>query len=138
MKVDDNPFQRDQNMVNAKFLKGKTKVLTSTRAKEASTIDLKMQILADEYRDIRKRRDQQRSRYEQGETSKDGATKLRVTSWILLNKCRCQKEKDHQQWLKDQKYQRQLEEERYERKQAESHWNCPFFRERRFKITYQT
>ena len=34
MKVDDNPFPRDQNMVDAKLLKGKTKVLTSTRAKE--------------------------------------------------------------------------------------------------------
>ena len=34
MKVDDNPFPKDQNMVDAKLLKGKTKVLTSTRAKE--------------------------------------------------------------------------------------------------------
>ena len=31
-------------------------------------------------------------------------------------------------WLKDQEYLCQLEKERYERKQAESHWNCPFFR----------
>ena len=28
----------------------------------------------------------------------------------------------------DQEYQRELEKERYERKQAESYWNCPFFR----------
>ena len=80
-----------------------------------------MQILADEYREIRKRRDQQKSRYEQGETSKDGATKPRVTSWILLNKWRRQRENDYQRWLEDQEYQRQLEEERYERKQAKSH-----------------
>ena len=39
MKVDDNLFPRDQNMVDARLLKGKTKVLTSTRAKEARTID---------------------------------------------------------------------------------------------------
>ena len=39
MKVDDNPFPRDQNMVDARLLKGNTKVLTSTRAKEAGTID---------------------------------------------------------------------------------------------------
>ena len=33
MKVDDNPFPRDQNMVDARLLKGKTKVLASTRSK---------------------------------------------------------------------------------------------------------
>ena len=51
MKVDENPFPRDQNMVDAKLLKGKTRVLTSTRAKETRTVDPEMQILADEYRD---------------------------------------------------------------------------------------
>ena len=39
MKVDDNPFLRDQNMVDAKLLKGKTKVLTSTKLREARTVD---------------------------------------------------------------------------------------------------
>ena len=39
MKVDDNPFPRNQNMVDAKLLKGKTKVLTSTRARETRTVD---------------------------------------------------------------------------------------------------
>ena len=34
MKVDDNPFPRDENMVDAKLFKGKTKVLMSTRAKK--------------------------------------------------------------------------------------------------------
>ena len=34
MKIDDNPFLRDQNMVDARLLKGKTKVLTSTRSRE--------------------------------------------------------------------------------------------------------
>ena len=80
-----------------------------------------MQISVDEYREIRKRRDQQKSRYEQGEASKDEATKPWVTSRILLNKWQQQKEKDYQQLLKDQEYQHQLEEERYERRQAESH-----------------
>ena len=64
MKVDDNPFLRDQNMVDARLPKGKTKVLTSTRARETETVDPEMQISADEYREIRKRRDQQKSRYE--------------------------------------------------------------------------
>ena len=54
MKVDDNPFPRDQNMVDARLLKGKTKVLTSTRAKETGTVDSMMQISADEYREIKK------------------------------------------------------------------------------------
>ena len=74
MKIDDNPFPRDQNMVDAMLLKGKTKVLTSTRTKEARTIDPKMQISADEYKKIKRHRDQQKSRYEQEETSRDGAT----------------------------------------------------------------
>ena len=74
MKVDDNPFPGDQNMVDVGLFKGKTKVLTSAKSREARTVDPKMQISADEYREIRKRRDQQGSQYEQGETSKDGAT----------------------------------------------------------------
>ena len=86
MKVDDNPFLGDQNMVNARLLKGKTKVLTSTKSREARIVDPKIQILADEYREIRGRRAKQKSRYEQGETSKDGATKPRVTSRVLLSK----------------------------------------------------
>ena len=88
MKVDDNPFPRDQNMVDVGLFKGKTKVLTLARSREARTVDPKMQISADEYKEIRKCRDQQKSLYEQGETLKDGATKPRVTSQILLNKWR--------------------------------------------------
>ena len=51
MKVDDNPFLGDQNMVDAGLVKGKTKVLTSTKSKEVGIVDPKMQISADEYRD---------------------------------------------------------------------------------------
>ena len=80
-----------------------------------------MQISADEYREIRRRRDQQKSRYEQRETSRDRAIRPRVTSQILLNKWQQQKEKDYQRWLEEKEYQHQQEEERYERKQAESH-----------------
>ena len=67
-------------MVDAKLLRGKTKVLTSTRAKETRTVDPEIQISADEYIEIKKRRDQQKSRYEQGETSRNGAMRPRVTS----------------------------------------------------------
>ena len=102
-------------MVDAGLLKGKTKVLTSAKSREARTVDPKMQISADEYREIRRHRAEQKSRYEQGETSKAEATKPRVTSRILLNKWQRQKEKDYQRWLRDKAYQHQLKEERYER-----------------------
>ena len=39
MKVDDNPFPGDQNMVDVGIFKGKTKVLTSARSREARTVD---------------------------------------------------------------------------------------------------
>ena len=108
-------------MVDARLIKGKTKVLTSTKSRETGTVDPKIQISTDEYKEIRRRHDKQKSRYEQGETSKDEATRSRITSRILLNKWQRQKEKDYQHWLEEQEYQRQQEKERYERKQAESH-----------------
>ena len=75
MKVDGNPFPGDQNMVDARLLKGKTKVLTSTKSKEAGIVDPERQISADEYKEIRRRRDKQKSQYEQGEPSKEGVAK---------------------------------------------------------------
>jgi hypothetical protein len=42
MKVNDNPFPRDQNMVDAKLLKGKTRVLTLAKAREAKIVNLEM------------------------------------------------------------------------------------------------
>ena len=86
MKVDHNLFPKDQNMVDAKLFKWKTKVLTSVRARETRIVDPKMQISTNEYREIKRRRDQQKSQYEQGETSRDGAMRPHVTSRILLNK----------------------------------------------------
>ena len=75
MKVVDNPFLGDQNMVDAGLFKEKTKVLTLIKSKEAETVDPNMQISADEYREIRRRHAKQKSQYEQGETSKAGTTK---------------------------------------------------------------
>ena len=57
-------------MVNAGLFKGKTKILTLTKSREAETIDPEIQILADEYREIRRRHAEQKSRYEQKKTSK--------------------------------------------------------------------
>ena len=45
-------------MIDTKLFKGKAKVLISARAREAKTVDLEMQISADEYREIKRRRDQ--------------------------------------------------------------------------------
>ena len=53
-------------MVDVGIFKGKTKVLTSARLREVGTVDPKMQVSADEYREIRKHHNQQKSRYEQG------------------------------------------------------------------------
>ena len=64
MKVDDNPFLGDQNMVDARLFKGKTKVLTSTKSREARIVDPKMQISANKYREIKRCRDKQKNRYE--------------------------------------------------------------------------
>ena len=75
MKVDDNPFSGDQNLVDARLLRGKTKVPTSTKSREARIVNPERQISADEYRGIKRCSDKQNSRYEQGETSKEGATK---------------------------------------------------------------
>ena len=61
MKVNDNPLPRDQNMVDARLFKGKTKVLTSIRSRETGTVDPDMRISANEYREVRRRRDQQKS-----------------------------------------------------------------------------
>ena len=65
-------------MVDAGLFKGKTKVLTSTKSREARTVDPKMQISANEYREIRRRRAEQKSRYEQRKTLKAETSKLRV------------------------------------------------------------
>jgi hypothetical protein len=108
--------------------KGKAKVLTSAKAKEDGSIDPKVQISAIEYKKAKQQRDQLKSRYEQGETSRAGAMHPRVTSRILLNKWQCQKEKDYQCQLKEEEYEHRCEEERYEREQAKLYWNCPFFR----------
>ena len=75
MKIDDNPFPGEENMVDARLFKGKTKVLTSTKSKEAGTVDPNMQVSADEYRELRRRCTEQNSRYEQGDTSKTETTK---------------------------------------------------------------
>ena len=57
-------------MVDAGLFKLKTKVLTSTKSKEAGILDPKMQTSVNEYREIRGHRAEQKRRYEQGKTLK--------------------------------------------------------------------
>ena len=68
------------------------KVLTLDKAKEDRLVDPEVQILTNEYEEAKKQCDQQKSRYEQGETPRAGAICPRVTSRILLNKWQHQKE----------------------------------------------
>lgn len=64
MKVDENPFPREQNMVEVRMFKGKARVFTLARAKEAGIVDPNMQISAEEYAVIKQHREQEKSRYE--------------------------------------------------------------------------
>jgi len=57
-------------MVDTGLFKGKTKVLTSSKSREAGIVYPKMQISADEYREIRRRHAEQKSQYKQRKTSK--------------------------------------------------------------------
>ena len=69
-------------MVDFQLDKGKTKVLTSTKAREDGPIDPKVQISANEYKKAKQQHNQQKSQYEQGETSRAGAMHPWVTSRI--------------------------------------------------------
>ena len=70
MKVDDNPFLGDQNMVDARLFKEKTKVLTSTKSREARIVDPKIRISVDEYREIRRHHAEQRADTSRGRRRK--------------------------------------------------------------------
>ena len=63
MDIDKHPFL-GVHMVEFQLAKGKTKVLTLTKVKEDGSVDPKVQILANEYEETKKQRDQQKSRYE--------------------------------------------------------------------------
>ena len=59
MKIDENPFPAA--MADVVLLKGKTKVLTSARAKESGSVDSRLQLTAEEYQEIEKRQERQKS-----------------------------------------------------------------------------
>jgi hypothetical protein len=102
MKIDEQPFP--QNMVNATLPKSKVMILTSNKAKESETVESSLQMTTEEYREIQQRREKQKSRFEQGESSRTASLRPRVTSRILLNKWQRQKEKDYKRWFEEQEY----------------------------------
>jgi hypothetical protein len=61
MDIEGHTFP--QNMVAVALPKGKTKVLTSNNAREVGTVDLESQMTAEEYREVKIRRDRQKSRF---------------------------------------------------------------------------
>ena len=60
MDIDKHPFL-GVHMVEFQLAKGKTNVLTSTKAKEYGSVDPKVQISANEYKNAKKQHDQQKS-----------------------------------------------------------------------------
>jgi hypothetical protein len=78
MHIDENSFP--QNMVVVVLPKGKTRVLTSEKAKAARIVNPKLQMTAEDYREVKRRCNRQKSRLEQAEFSKMGAMRRRPTS----------------------------------------------------------
>jgi hypothetical protein len=111
MGIEGHPFLA--NMVASSFLKGKFKVLTSKRAKEARAMDSTKQISAAEYQEMKKKQDRQISRLDIPEISKSGEMCRHPTVKNLLNKWRRQKEKE--QMRQEREYWRYQEE--YEKKE---------------------
>ena len=82
-------------MVEFQLANGKTKVLMLAKPKEDGSVDPKVQISANEYKEAKQQHDLQKGRYEQSETSRAGAMHPHVTFRILLNKWQRQKENDY-------------------------------------------
>jgi hypothetical protein len=134
MKLDGHPFPQNMvgfsvNMVTIEE-KGKTKVLTSARAKQGGSVDLTRQVTLEQIHGKAPR--VLKSHVEVGESSR---TKLRVTTRILLNKLLRQQEKERYQKLRYEEERRRFEEEarrkeleQYTREQERAHWGCAFFR----------
>ena len=103
MKIDGHPFAT--NMVDMARDEGspQAKILMSSSAKKSGAVDPKAQIAADEVKGKGSQEDDGRS----------STPRRRVTSQILLNKFRRDRERQ----------QRREEEERHENE----HWRCPFF-----------
>jgi hypothetical protein len=98
-------------LVVSSFPKGKFKVFTSERAKEAKVVDSTRQIIVAQYQKMKEKQDRQISRSDLPETSKSGEMRRRPTVRILLNKWQRQKEKVqmHQErdyWRYQEEYER--------------------------------
>jgi hypothetical protein len=127
MKLDGHPFPQNMvgffvNMVTIEK-KGKTKVLTSARAKQGGSVDPTQQVTLEQVHGEAPRI--LKSHVEVGESSR---TKPRVTTRILLNKWQRQQEKERYQKLRYEEERRRFEEEarrkeleEYTREQVRAH-----------------
>jgi hypothetical protein len=134
MKLDGHPFPQNMvgfavNMVTIEE-KGKTKVLTSARAKQGGSVDPTREVTLEQVHGEAPR--VLKSYVEVGESSR---TKPRVTTRILLNKWQRQQEKECYQRQRYEEERRRFEEEahwkeleKYTREQERAHWGCAFFR----------
>ena len=59
MDIEDHPFP--QNMISATLSAGKVKVLTFEKAKKSGAVDPELQMTAEVYREVQRRRYQQNS-----------------------------------------------------------------------------
>jgi hypothetical protein len=134
MKLDGHPFPQNMvgfsvNMVTIEEM-GKTKVLTSARAKQGGSVDPTRQVTLEQVHGEAPR--VLKSHVEVGESSR---TKPRVTTRILLNKWQRRLEKERYQRQRYEEERRRFEEEarrkeleKYTREQERAHWGCAFFR----------
>ena len=113
MGIEGHPFL--VNMLASSLPKGKFKVLTSERAREAKAVDSTRQISAAQYQ---KKHERQISRSDFPETSKSDE---------MRNKWQRQKEKEQMRQERDYwRFQEEYERRRIQ-EEDEYHWNCPFF-----------
>jgi hypothetical protein len=106
--------------------KGKTKVLTSARAKQGGSVDPTRQVKLEQVHGEAPRI--LKSHIEVGESSR---TKPIVTTRILLNKWQCQQEKERYQKLRYEEERCRFEEEarreelkEHTREQERAHWGA--------------
>jgi hypothetical protein len=109
-RLDGHPFPQNMvgfsvNMVTIEE-KGKTKVLTSARAKQGGSVDPTRQVTLEQVHGEAPR--VLKRHVEVGESSR---TKPRVTTHILLNKWQHQQEKERYQKLRYEEERRRFEEE---------------------------
>ena len=120
MKVDDNPFPGDQNMVDARLLKGRLRSWHQPNQEklEQSILRCKYRLTnTEKLKDVMTRKRADMSREKRQKKGRRNCELYLEFCWINGSDRR----KRIKRWLKEQAYQHQLKEERYEREHAELH-----------------